>query len=57
MSRQGMRFPWFLGFINFLGLIYFLEKVPKPLISTLLSKATASTIDSKIESIANKRFR
>ena len=42
-----------LGFINFLGLIYFLEKVPKPLISTLSSRATASTIESNIESIAD----
>ena len=43
-----------LGLINFLGLIYFFEKVPNPLISTFSSSATASTIDSKIESIANE---
>ena len=42
-----------LGLINFLGLIYFFEKVPNPLISTLSSRATASIIDSKIESIAD----
>ena len=34
--------------------MYFFEKVPNPLISTLSSNATASTIDSKIESIANE---
>ena len=32
--------------MNFLGLINFLEKVPKPLISTLSSKATESIIES-----------
>ena len=32
-----------LGLTNFLGLIYFFEKVPKPRISTLLSRATASS--------------
>ena len=36
------------GLVNFLGRIYFFEKVPNPLISTLSSKATASIIDSKI---------
>ena len=41
-----------LGFINFLGLIYFFENVPNPLISTLLSKATASIIVASIISIA-----
>ena len=35
-----------LGLINFLGLIYFFEKVPKPLISTYSSSATASVIES-----------
>jgi hypothetical protein len=34
--------------------MYFLEKVPKPQNSTLLSKATATTIDSKIVSIGNE---
>ena len=43
-----------LGLVNFLGLIYFFEKVPNPLISTLSSKATASTIDSNIESIVDE---
>ena len=43
-----------LGLINFLGLICFFEKVPNPLISTFSSNATASTIDSKIESIAHE---
>ena len=38
--------------MNFLGLIKFFEKVPKPLISTLLSRATASVIVSKIASTA-----
>ena len=38
--------------MNFLGLISFLEKVPKPLISTLSSKATDSIIESNIISIA-----
>ena len=33
--------------------MYFFEKVPKPLISTLSSKATASIIDSKIIFIAS----
>jgi hypothetical protein len=42
--------------MNFLGLISFLEKVPNPLISTLLSKATASMIDSKMPSIASDMF-
>ena len=37
-----------LGLINFLGRIYFLENVPKPLISTFSSKATASIIVSMI---------
>ena len=46
----------FLGFINFLGLINFFEKVPKPLISTFSSKATASVIDSKITFIASRNF-
>ena len=41
-----------LGLINFLGLMNFLENVPNPLISTFLSKATASTIESIIVSIA-----
>ena len=31
----------------------FLENVPKPLISTFSSRATASTIDSKMLSIAD----
>ena len=44
------------GLINFRGLINFFEKVPNPLISTFSSKATASTIDSKIESTANEIF-
>ena len=39
--------------MNFLGLISFLEKVPKPLISTLSSKATESIIESNIISIAS----
>ena len=42
------------GFINFLGLINFFEKVPKPLISTFSSRATASVIDSSIISIFQK---
>ena len=33
--------------------MYFFEKVPKPLSSTFSSNATASTIDSMIESIVN----
>ena len=37
--------------MNFLGLINFFEKVPNPLISTFLSKATASDIASIIISI------
>ena len=41
-----------LGLTNFLGLIFFFEKVPKPRISTLLSKATASVIVVMIVSIA-----
>jgi hypothetical protein len=36
------------GLTNFRGLICFFENVPKPLISTLLSKATASTIELQI---------
>ena len=32
----------------------FFEKVPKPLISTFSSRATASTMDSNIESIASE---
>ena len=43
-----------LGLINFLGLIYFFEKVPKPLISTFSSNATALIMDSRIESIAKE---
>ena len=39
--------------MNFLGLINFFEKVPKPLISTFSSKATASVIDSRITFIAS----
>ena len=39
--------------MNFLGLINFFEKVPKPLISTFSSKATASVIESRIASIAS----
>ena len=42
--------------MNFLGLISFLEKVPKPLISTFSSRATASVIDSIIISIAADIF-
>ena len=42
------------GLTNFLGLINFFENVPNPLISTLSSKATASTIESKIISIASE---
>ena len=41
-----------LGLVNFLGLINFFEKVPKPLSSTLSSNATASVIDSRIASTA-----
>ena len=41
-----------LGLTNFLGLIYFFEKVPKPRISTLLSRATASVIVLITTSIA-----
>ena len=51
-------FPTFfvLGLVNFLGLINFFEKVPKPRISTLLSRATASIIVSIITSIAEEIF-
>ena len=41
------------GLTNFLGLIYFFEKVPNPRISTFSSKATASVIELKITSIAS----
>ena len=39
------------GLVNFLGLIFFLENTPKPLISTLSSRATVLIIFCKIKSI------
>ena len=42
------------GLTNFLGLINFFENVPNPLISTLSSRATESTIDSMMVSIADE---
>ena len=40
-----------LGLINFLGLIVFFEKEPKPLISTLLSHATVLIISCSFKSM------